>query len=431
MLFMKQKNESEKILTNHPVGHLDIKVGSDIYKQCEMIGLTAEDLGVLMSLKPFVLDRIELTVAKFYKNLEIESSLITIINDNSSVERLTKTLRRHISEMFDGVINQEYIEKRLRIAHIHVHIGLDTKWYLAAFQELLLAMIELMEDHIKDSSEFFLAFKAVTKIFSLEQQLVIEAYEEGHANLRAQQEKMEQAVSIQKEIAKATENLAIISNESNNSFQSIVKHSNEIVELANKGTHLSLLAKKAAGDGKLQLDNQNKNMLVISESVDWISKDVQMLLTISNNMSDIVRIITQIAGQTNLLSLNATIEAARAGDSGKGFGVVANEVRKLADETKNSVISVSELITDMKNQVNKVTNTINRIQENVSNGNSSMKNTDEQFSKILDVMELLGEHNNQIENGLVTFSKTVTGLSNAFDEVTSEADNLAAISYEI
>lgn len=61
---------------------------------------------------------------------------LLLINEHSSVDKLKVTLRRHIQEMFHGVINDDYFEKRIKIARVHLNIGLHTTWYLGAFQRL-------------------------------------------------------------------------------------------------------------------------------------------------------------------------------------------------------------------------------------------------------------------------------------------------------
>ena len=90
---------------------LDIPKGTDIENQVQMIGLTKEDLRILNNLQPFVNDQIDNIVTRFYENLVNEPSLLNIINNNSSIDRLRKTLKQHITEMFDGVIDQHITKK--------------------------------------------------------------------------------------------------------------------------------------------------------------------------------------------------------------------------------------------------------------------------------------------------------------------------------
>ncbi|BBP88294.1 hypothetical protein BsIDN1_19120 [Bacillus safensis] len=143
-------------------------------------------------------DDIAHIVDKFYKNLEVESSLMHIIQDNSSVDRLKKTLRIHISEMFAGVIDEAYVAKRIKIAQVHLRIGLQPKWYMAAFQDLLLSIMDLFANHIQDFKEYQTAVKATTKILNLEQQLVLDTFQNEYSKIRDEAEEQQQELHTKK-----------------------------------------------------------------------------------------------------------------------------------------------------------------------------------------------------------------------------------------
>ncbi|MBE6182756.1 MAG: hypothetical protein E7150_00640, partial [Bacillus sp. (in: Bacteria)] len=132
---------------------LTVDKSSEVFKQIQMIGLTIDDLQKMLIIKPLVIEKIDVIVDRFYQNLENEPSLFAIINDHSSIERLKITLKNHISEMFDGKINETYFEKRIRIAHVHVKIGLPTKWYMCAFQDLFLSICNIIEENITNVAE--------------------------------------------------------------------------------------------------------------------------------------------------------------------------------------------------------------------------------------------------------------------------------------
>nr|WP_260631105.1 globin-coupled sensor protein [Bacillus sp. S/N-304-OC-R1] len=424
----KEKAEKSEVM---PIGkgEMNISQGSDLERQIKMIHLTKEDLHVISRLQPIVIKEIDRIVENFYKNLEIEASLLNIINSHSSVDRLRQTLRQHIEEMFSGVIDHAYIEKRIRIAHMHVRIGLKTKWYMCAFQDMLLSLINIINSSIHKKEEYFEAITAITKILNLEQQIVLEAYD---AELERMKEKQEETKNIVREnVSNASENLAAISEETNASFHQLHSQSEEIVTLANKGTELSNLAEERAQQGKAQLNVQHNNMDHIHNTVSQISEDIQQLLSISNRMQEIVSIVTGIADQTNLLSLNAAIEAARAGEAGKGFSVVAGEVRKLSDETKKSVTNVASLILDMNSQVDKLTISLEKIGEAVLMGHTSMTETDKYFEQILTTMGETKVQNNKIESELVSFINVINELGAAFEEVTLSADKLSMITNEL
>lgn len=429
-MFFKQKEvQTKKLQFEKESVVLNITENSAISKQISMIALTKNDLRVMKSLQPFVLEKIDEMVIRFYNNLENEQSLKRIINDHSSVERLRGTLKRHITEMFNGVIDEEFFHKRTKIAHMHVKIGLQTKWYMCAFQDLLLALIDVIDENLETKEEILLATRSVTKIINLEQQLVLEAYDLELDRIKKVADK--QKTEIRTSVAMAAENLAAIAEETHASFFQLNVQSEEIVSLANKGTELSLLAEDRSQKGQTQIEKQTGNMTNIQTSVQDISSDVENLLNITQQMQDIVDIVTSIADQTNLLSLNAAIEAARAGEHGRGFSIVAQEVRKLSEETKKSVSNVSELINNTNFQVSKLTASLDKIIKAVENGNELMDETKSHFKEINVTMGETKEQNNKVENELVAFKNVLLELGKAFEEVALSADQLTMITHDM
>ncbi|ASS90699.1 globin-coupled sensor protein [Aeribacillus pallidus] len=431
MIFKRTKQENSYFNFDQGKGNISITKGSEIERQILMIDLTEKDLQIINAIQPFVIEKIDLIADRFYKNLEKEPSLLKIINDNSSIEKLKKTLRQHIVEMFNGRIDAAFTDKRIKIAHMHVRIGLQTKWYMCAFQDLFLALMDIIQQNMMNKEDCFLAIRAVSKIINLEQQLVLEAYDTESIRLKEAIAIEEQKRSVRKNVAKASQNLAAISEQTNASFQQLIAQSNEIVSLAKNGTNLSLTAQERAEKGKEHMHQQTLNMSNIYSAVDNISNDVHLLLEISNKMQEIVGIVTGIADQTNLLSLNAAIEAARAGESGRGFAVVAEEVRKLAEQTKNSVSKVSSLIQNTQKQVEDLTKSLEKIKTEVNNGHQNMQETEKHFEQILDTMAKTMDQNNKIEMELISFVNVVNELGKAFEEVSLSADQLTMITKEM
>ena len=429
MFFTKQRHVQTAWNYESGIGKIHVLGGSDIEKQIQMIGLTEEDLDLIHALQPVLNENLNRITDHFYSNLEKERLLVKIINDHSSIDRLKRTHQQHISETFSGVIDQNFIEKRKKIAHKHVKIGLPTKWYMASFQLMQTSIISIIEESIESKNDCLKAIQATSKMFNLEQQLVLDAYEE-EVN-RIQRNSEEEKKAIREHVASASQNLAAISEETDASYQHLCNQSNEIVTLANTGSSLSTLAAERALKGKEQLHKQTINLSNIQGSVNDISSDVQVLLHISKQTQEIVEIVTAIADQTNLLSLNAAIEAARAGEHGRGFSVVADEVRKLAEETKKSVTTVSSLTLNTNTQIEKLKKSLEMIKSAVTSENHTMEETEKSFQEILVALDQAKVQNHKIETELVSFLDRTFELGDAFKEVAVSATDLTLVSQDM
>ena len=429
-MFRQKKKVQERFFNERfPHSGFDIQPGSDLEKQIIMIGLTVEDLQILCKLQPYVENEVDDIANQFYSNLEKNSSLIQIINEHSSIQRLKKTLRRHIFEMFTGKIDADYVQKRRTIAHVHVRIGLDSKWYLAAFQDILNSLLNIVEKHVMNRDETLLAIRAVTKIINLEEQLVIEAYEEETDRIK--QEIAVAKDSIRMNIMSTSQNLASIAEQTNAAVEELIVKSDEIASLANQGSELSQTAREKAELGKTEMNKLTDKMDSIAASVEGIKDDANRLVTIMKQMQDIINIVSGIAEQTNLLSLNASIEAARAGESGRGFAVVAEEVRKLSDQTKDAVVKVASLIKNTNEQVEHLTNTLEMISGDVQVGNTYSHETEEHFAEIVQTMNATDDQNNKMAEEIDAFVENISILGQSFEEVASSADALSSLTYEM
>lgn len=429
MFFTKQKQEKQTWNLAKGIGRIAISNDAEIKRQLDMIGLTTEDLDVIHALQPFIHEKLDMIVNHYYRTIEQEQSLVQIIDNHSSLDRLKSTMKQHLLEMFSGIIDEDFIEKRKRIAFIHVKIGLPTKWYMAAFQNLLLSIISILVERLPNKDNYHSANIAVTKILNFEQQLVLEAYEleVNRINIETEEEKR----NIRESVANASLNLAAISQETDASFQHLCSQSTEIVSIANKGSELSTLAEERALKGKEQLHKQTVNLSNIHSSVNNISSDVQVLLDISKQTQEIVEIVTGIADQTNLLSLNAAIEAARAGEHGRGFSIVADEVRKLSEETKKSVTNVSSLTLNTNTQIEKLKQSLEMIKTAVNDENNTMQETEHYFQQILVTLDETKIQNQKIEQELQSFVNRTNELGSAFKEVAVSATDLTMISQDI
>nr|WP_194287256.1 globin-coupled sensor protein [Gracilibacillus oryzae] len=423
-IFNKKKKEKKIFRPTTEGSNVYIKVdaGGSFDKQIKMVNLIENDLIILRTIKPFVTENIDEIVSQFYKNLEHECSLMQIIEQNSSVDRLKQTLTRHIQEMFDGQIDQDFYNKRIRIAHIHFQIGLEPKWYMCAFQDLLNSLIEILNRVIEEKSEFFQSISSATKILNLEQQLVLDAYHQEVNRVHKQQEDSKN--ELHRQIKLTSEQLAEIIQQSVDNTCSLVSQLDNILANAHNGTKTSEAVEKSSIERKSELQLQEEQMIQMDKKMKGIKEESQSLAEISGKIESIVSMVTEIAEQTNLLALNAAIEAARAGEEGKGFAVVADEVRKLAEQTKSSVSNVTGLIEQTNSQVTKVTTYVADVQQSVRSSTDQMTVISQFFEELVQQMKDSKGHNTKVESEISVFFNNLDGMNQSMQQISKIIDDL-------
>jgi methyl-accepting chemotaxis protein len=144
-----------------------------------------------------------------------------------------------------------------------------------------------------------------------------------------------------------------------------ITHVSDSAALAHDITQQALAQ---ADDGGVKVRNMIGGMARIAGEIDKAGEAVNLLSERSARISNIGKIINEIADQTNLLALNAAIEAARAGESGRGFAVVADEVRKLAERTASSTREISVTVAEVQGEANRVVAMIHGVTGGVRDG---------------------------------------------------------------
>lgn len=165
------------------------------------------------------------------------------------------------------------------------------------------------------------------------------------------------------------------------------------------------------------LDETLSIIMNIKNSIEDTFKSTEELEQKSKEVDEILTIIGDISQQTNLLALNASIEAARAGEYGKGFSVVADEIRKLAEGTNNSLTQVSGIVGELKNKINLVEKQMAENNEKAQAGNNLLNET----AKGL----------NNMTSDLKMFSNNILEVNKASDKMLAETKNVVKFNEEI
>ncbi|MEK3764054.1 MULTISPECIES: globin-coupled sensor protein [unclassified Solibacillus] len=408
---------------------LDVSKYPDLNKQLQLLKLTNDDLAIIKQLEPFAPEIIPTMVEQFYAAISLSTELTDIINNTSKIDRLKVTLYKHLESIFKASIDSHYLEERQTIAHVHVRIGLKSKWYIASFQSLVTTFIEFIEKIDMPNLEMGKAINAFSKIINLEQQLVIEAYEKEEQRIRL--ENVELQTKLIDRIQNTAQELYSISDETNDSLQEIASQSEEIASNTEQGLNLVAETEDKSTTGTTYLVSQTAIMTTILDRVETLETSMVTLRQSSQKIADIVGLVTGIADQTNLLALNASIEAARAGEHGKGFAVVADEVRKLAEETKKAVQNVSQLIKETELSITQMSHSVSSVDEQVKMSVDTQKNLADSFTSITEAVSGIKKKYENTNEDIHTISSVITGLTHTTNLVSTSSDSLLRIVHEL
>ncbi|KHF39455.1 methyl-accepting chemotaxis protein [Halalkalibacter okhensis] len=205
--------------------------------------------------------------------------------------------------------------------------------------------------------------------------------------------------------------------------QSLDELSIGVVRIAESSTNVAELTQNTtmqAEEGNEALQNTINQMNSIQASVSESNTMIQSLSDRSKEISTILDVITGIAEQTNLLALNAAIEAARAGEHGKGFAVVADEVRKLAEQSQDSAKQIFDLIQGIQKDTETSVEKMSLVTSNVNDGMTISHEALAKFGEILSSMRAITP---QVQEVSATAEQMAAGVQ----EVNSTANELALI----
>ncbi|WP_188398396.1 methyl-accepting chemotaxis protein [Sporomusa sp. GT1] len=188
----------------------------------------------------------------------------------------------------------------------------------------------------------------------------------------------------------------------------------EIAGGANEATHLARETSCKIVTGKEAVEQTVNQMNKIDQATNSVQQAIERLAASSSQINEIVNVIASIAGQTNLLALNAAIEAARAGEQGRGFAVVADEVRKLAEQTQEAAKQITGLIGENQANITNAVNLMNVGTGDVRQGIGLVHHAGDSFAEIA---RLVGQVSDQIRGISAAIGDMAVGSAQIVDKV--------------
>ncbi len=351
-------------------------------------------------------------------------------------DKLEAAQAQYFVDIFEGASagwDKSYFEKRLRVGSAHDRIELPLKWFIGSYAEYQRLTETYLERDVKKAKPRDAIRRVIFRVFNFDMQAITESYllsifrsvgVDLGSFRGASGDLSERVGDIKEKISSSVR--AIV--DASTSIRSATDALGRTCTTAQQATTsvASATEELSASIQEIALNSASasetaERAYTTSEST---RRDIQRLSTSSDEIGQVVGLISSIAEQTNLLALNATIEAARAGESGKGFAVVAGEVKQLSNETSSATGEISSQIQSIGEQIRAAVTSIEGVAQVVEEikalDTSIAAAVEEQTAVVSEISEAASQSSmtatevQQAAAGLSQLAESLTSLTEAF-----------------